>query len=348
MSLSDKHSEYFAQTMETLGVPILPSGFLSDPYFENKQADRNVREVTNLVRETEALWSLRVISEVQQVRGVCPDHLALVTFPVYGKDLDEVLTEYSSLSQKLDILERVCYVLQGVHRKGWLHLNVNPKCIKVDNEGELVVSLTGFSTARRCGEILHLQDSGICSSPYMAPETVQERKNDKYSDCYGIARLICYMFKPLPYALEGWVAQYFLKNNCTRRYLTRLLQKIAHLRHIINYAGEEEAGVQFPNEHVVSPHLIEPFLAYFEENRKKINANRKRMRRARKRAGLPLVDNKPKRTKGEGDEKGDGEDQCDVDVRESLKRKRESEDEMESHDRDLENPEGSKRFRLDL
>lgn len=51
MSLSDKHSEYFAQTMETLGVPTLPSGFLTDPYFENKLIVTDQKQPKNEKRQ---------------------------------------------------------------------------------------------------------------------------------------------------------------------------------------------------------------------------------------------------------------------------------------------------------
>lgn len=148
----------------------------------------SVVEVESLHGEITALASLKHVSGVQKLVGVCPEGLAIIT-EYAGKDLSS--TTLHSHSDKKSIFLQIATILRNIHRCGWVHLDIKSQnvCVKRNKtSGQIKVTLIDMGLALPVGQN-HCFPTGT-QTFHNAPETLNNQPNYPSADYFGLSILI--------------------------------------------------------------------------------------------------------------------------------------------------------------
>ncbi len=100
-------------------------------------------------------------------------------------------SQLKDISEKLELIVKVCEGLYSAHQKGIIHRDIKPQNILI--EDNLEPKILDFGIARRISE--ESKSQGISGSPkYMAPEQIQNTGADPRTDIYAIGIIMFFMF----------------------------------------------------------------------------------------------------------------------------------------------------------
>lgn len=123
----------------------------------------------------------------------------LVMEYIDGKNLFDTLK--GSGSKRLEEIQVIRYMiplskgLREIHRKGVIHLDLKPKNIMIDNEGE--IKILDFSISKMLDELMKARYQGYAGGtlPYMAPEQLSENygKENEQTDIWSLGATMYYL-----------------------------------------------------------------------------------------------------------------------------------------------------------
>ncbi|XP_069185317.1 calcium/calmodulin-dependent protein kinase type 1-like [Procambarus clarkii] len=143
--------------------------------------------ITSLVGEIEALWDLRGLAGVQKLIGVCPETLTLIT-EYSGETWATVVARGQSVQEYLEVISQVCRILETIHARGWVHVDIKADniCLQYTTEG-IQVTIIDFGLAMLTGERGSFQEGSQCT--HIAPEVLNNLPCTPAADVYSIARV---------------------------------------------------------------------------------------------------------------------------------------------------------------
>lgn len=164
----------------TVAVKVMNHDLVDEPGF----TDRFVTEARAAAR----LSDRHVVSVFD--RGRSADAVYLVMEYVPGRTLREELKWGGRLpvARTLDILAGVLEGLAAAHTAGFVHGDVKPENVLLDERGD--VKVTDFGLARAIGDADHKASLLMGTAAYLAPEQATRRTPDPRSDLYSAGILL--------------------------------------------------------------------------------------------------------------------------------------------------------------
>jgi Tol biopolymer transport system component len=153
-----------------------------------------------IYESAEALKSLD--AESAKLRGISHPNLAsylglyqtptlafLLEEWIDGPSLNDVLDKAPlTVHEILIYTKALCSALEALHKQNYLHLNLAPELIRVNNQGEIF--LGGIGTARQIGQKAMLAEHGKYPHLYFSPEQLNNAPLTFASDTYSLSALI--------------------------------------------------------------------------------------------------------------------------------------------------------------
>jgi len=128
--------------------------------------------------------------------GRADDQWFLVMEFVAGSTLAELIDQRTlpRLAARLRIFDQVCAAIAHAHDQGWIHRDLKPGNVMIDDDG--VVKVLDFGLARQI-DVGLTQNAAVIGSPnYMAPEQVRagvaDRRTDVFSASATLYELLTY------------------------------------------------------------------------------------------------------------------------------------------------------------
>lgn len=148
-------------------------------------------------------------NSVQNLVGICPEALCVVTEYV-GRTLDHYLLQGClSMQHKYSVLRQICTILRTLHHHGFAYNDLKPQniCVKVSASGPKV-TLTDLGLTLLAGIHSRL-DIRWTETLLFAPE-ICGRENPgpcgKESDTYSLGKFLCCVYgeERMPQVIERW------------------------------------------------------------------------------------------------------------------------------------------------
>jgi len=106
-----------------------------------------------------------------------------------GPSLTELLDKTPlTVNEILIYIKTICSALEALHKQNYLHLNLAPELIHINNQGEIFLS--GIGTARPIGKKTTRDEQGKYPHLYFSPEQISGLPLTPASDTYALTVLI--------------------------------------------------------------------------------------------------------------------------------------------------------------
>jgi Tol biopolymer transport system component len=106
-----------------------------------------------------------------------------------GPSLNEVLGKAPlTVNEILLYIKAICSALEALHKQGYLHLNLAPELIHVNNQGQIF--LGGIGMARKIGKNVVQDEQAKYPHLYFSPEQFNNKPLTTASDTYALTVLI--------------------------------------------------------------------------------------------------------------------------------------------------------------
>jgi Tol biopolymer transport system component/serine/threonine protein kinase len=106
-----------------------------------------------------------------------------------GPSLTEVIDKAPiTVNEILIYIKAICSALEALHRQNYLHLNLAPELIRINNHGDIF--LGGIGTARQIGKKNVPHEHGKYPRLYFSPEQFNNQPLTSASDTYALSVLI--------------------------------------------------------------------------------------------------------------------------------------------------------------
>lgn len=154
-------------------------------------AGRDASEVTieRFLREVRATSCLRHAHIVSvHDAGVVDGHFYLAMDRIEGRSLAALLDTEGALEPRraVDLLAPVARALAHAHREGFLHRDVKPENVLVDNEDLAYLTDFGLAADLKDGERLTKSNQALGTPAFMAPEQLRGQHRDPRVDVYSL------------------------------------------------------------------------------------------------------------------------------------------------------------------
>ncbi len=154
-------------------------------------AGRDASEVTieRFLREVRATSCLRHAHIVSvHDAGVIDGHFYLAMDRIEGRSLAALLDSEGALEPRrtVDLLAPVARALAHAHREGFLHRDVKPENVLVDNEDVAYLTDFGLAADLKDGERLTKSHQALGTPAFMAPEQLRGQHRDPRVDVYAL------------------------------------------------------------------------------------------------------------------------------------------------------------------
>jgi serine/threonine protein kinase len=123
--------------------------------------------------------------------GQDEDQWFIVMERIVGETFEQLIARRAALTvaEKLRLFEQVCSAVGYAHRQGWIHRDLKPGNLMLDNEEQLVKVLD-FGLARQVESGLTIQAMVMGSPNYMSPEQVRGATVDQRTDVFSGAAVL--------------------------------------------------------------------------------------------------------------------------------------------------------------
>jgi len=154
-----------------------------------KDLSKDQSFVKRFETEMQAMMALEHSNIVQIIdAGHIEDTYFLVMEFVEGQTLKQMIKDQGALDiqQAVDISISVCQALNFAHNEGFVHLDIKPQNIMINNEGQ--VKITDFGIARNTTVIERhkTQEKVVGSVQYIPPEQAKGERTDRRADVYSL------------------------------------------------------------------------------------------------------------------------------------------------------------------
>ena len=159
-----------------------------------KVLKRNLSKDTNFVKrfetEMQAMMTLEHSGIVQVIdAGHIEDTYYLVMEYVEGQTLKQIINTEGALDiqRAVDIAVSVCQALNYAHSEGFVHLDIKPANIMINQDGQ--VKITDFGIARNTTVIERVSEQSdrvVGSVQYIPPEQAKGERTDRRADVYAL------------------------------------------------------------------------------------------------------------------------------------------------------------------
>jgi len=106
-----------------------------------------------------------------------------------GPSLTEIFDKAPlTVNEILIYIKAICSALEALHKQNYLHLNLAPELIHINNQGEIFLS--GIGTARPIGKKTACDEHGKYPHLYFSPEQISGQPLTPASDTYALTVLI--------------------------------------------------------------------------------------------------------------------------------------------------------------
>jgi serine/threonine-protein kinase len=217
-------------------VRLLGEGGMGKVYLaQDNQLQRQVaiKELTYQAKDGEvnlALQEARLLARVNhsniiQIYNVHDegDHISLVMEYFNSKTLTQFqLESYTTLVQKLDLIQQISAGLAAAHKNGVIHCDLKPSNILVDTQGQLKITDFGIACLAP-GESSDTEDTDkieqvqFGSLLFMSPEQIQQKTVDYRTDIFSLGILGYQLMvgsHPFAYGNNGGSAADIAKRIC--------------------------------------------------------------------------------------------------------------------------------------
>ncbi|MGX7824637.1 serine/threonine protein kinase [Actinokineospora sp. 24-640] len=167
-----------------VAVKVLPARFHeTDTWYEEKREKLAVEG--DIGKNLDGIGGTPVVYDI----GVSDGQSYVVMQMIEGPSLTELLARYRSLKRRtaVAIACQLGRILDDVHRRGFVHRDVKPDNIKIDNSGRVYLLDLGIAKDVTAKNIF----GG--TKGYAPYEQVRDRKLTFQSDVYALGCLICEM-----------------------------------------------------------------------------------------------------------------------------------------------------------
>ncbi|MET0816626.1 MAG: serine/threonine-protein kinase, partial [Solirubrobacteraceae bacterium] len=130
----------------------------------------------------------------------------LVMRLIRGDDLRAVVRRDGPLdpSRAAAIIERIGDALDAIHRAGYVHRDVKPPNVLIDDDGHVYLSDFGLAKAALASQGPTTADHWVGTLDYVAPEQIRGAAVDARTDVYALGGVLHFMLTGLPpFVREG-------------------------------------------------------------------------------------------------------------------------------------------------
>jgi serine/threonine protein kinase/Tfp pilus assembly protein PilF len=164
-----------------VALKMIRPAFSSNPRFIQR-----FKEETLLSRSISHENVIRIhdLGDVEDIKFISMDYIK-------GHDLKELIHTSGTLSIQtaISITRQICEGLKAAHQKDIIHLDLKPRNIMLDSEGQ--VYIMDFGVARYLGTLDTVQEKKLIGTPaYISPEQIKGEEVDKRSDIYSLGIIL--------------------------------------------------------------------------------------------------------------------------------------------------------------
>ncbi|MBD5560835.1 MAG: PASTA domain-containing protein [Clostridia bacterium] len=175
-----------------------------------KELTKNYEFVQRFKKEVQASLKLRHANIIRAFdAGLDGDRYFIVMELINGRTLKQLITAEGPLPPKyvVSVAKKLCLALEYAHVKGFIHRDIKPHNVMIDESGEPYIADFGIARNMASNTITSEESAVMGSVHYFSPEQAKGERVDKRTDIYSLGVLLYEMLTgTVPFDADSSVA----------------------------------------------------------------------------------------------------------------------------------------------
>lgn len=175
-----------------------------------KELTKNYEFVQRFKKEVQASLKLRHANIIRAYdAGLDGDSYYIVMELINGRTLKQLIVSEGPLPVKyvISVAKKLCLALEYAHVKGFIHRDIKPHNVMIDESGEPYIADFGIARNTASNTITSEESAVMGSVHYFSPEQAKGERVDKRTDIYSLGVLVYEMMTGrVPFDADSSVA----------------------------------------------------------------------------------------------------------------------------------------------